>query len=120
MRKQSEAAGRRPARRVYVVTMTEMDSATVLVTSIGEMTADTIGRDHLLGLWVTLDPRTHHGEMLIALSDNSDEVQKAVIRDVFEVESIFADEAVLSFRFVANPDEISTNAPESTPIYAMA
>lgn len=100
--------------------MTQIEDSDVLVTSIGEMTVDTIGREHLLALSVTLDPRTHRGDILIALSDNSDEVQKATIRDIFEIESMFADEAVLTFRFVDRPDQVTSDAPQAAPIYAYA
>lgn len=103
-----------------VAFMTELGTADALVTSIGEFTVDTIGKDHLLGIWVTIDPRTHRGDMLIALSDNSDEAQKAAIRDILEVEDVFADDAVLNFRFVASPDELGAETPESAPIYAYA
>lgn len=100
--------------------MTQMDDAQALVTSIGEFTLDALGRERLNGMWVTLDPRTSRGDVLIALADNSDAEQKAVLLELFDVEAVYLDEAVLTFRFVDGPDAVASDAHQATPIYAYA
>lgn len=68
-----------------------------------------------------MDPRTMQAQMLIALADNSDDAQKTALRDVFEVENVFADEVVLSYRFVDNLDDLELElAPDRVPLYSLA
>ncbi|MEV8269169.1 hypothetical protein AB0P19_02405 [Microbacterium oleivorans] len=103
-----------------MIDMTQMDEAQALVTSIGEFTLDALGRDRLNGLWVSLDPRTARGDVVVALADNSDAEQKAVLLELFDVEAVYMDEVVLTFRFVDGPDAIESDARQTTPIYAYA
>jgi hypothetical protein len=94
-----------------------MDELQALTTSIGEYTLDVLGRENLTGLQVTLDKRDRGAFMLIALADGSDEEQRRVIAEMFEVEKVFVDEAVLTYLFV---DEIMSGATvdASTPQYS--
>jgi hypothetical protein len=79
--------------------MSGLDEIQALTTSIGEFSLDTIGKSKLRGLRVTLDPRSLNAEMVIVLKKNTDSQQKSVLRSLFEVERVFADDAVLSYHF---------------------
>ena len=79
--------------------MTGYDELQALTISIGEHSLNAIGRDNLRAMDVLLDPRTHNATMTIVLRANDDESQTDAIRELFEVERLFADEAVLSYVF---------------------
>lgn len=99
--------------------MSGLDEFQALTTSIGEYSLDTIGRDHLRALRVTLDTRTMNADLVIVLEENSDEEQVATLRELFEVERVFADEAVLSYQFAeALDDEMADRA--SVPLFSYA
>jgi len=83
-----------------------MDPVQALTTSIGEYSVATLGEEHLRALRVVMDPRTMQAQMLIELADNSDQAQRDALKEIFEVESVFADEAVLSYRFVEELDDV--------------
>jgi hypothetical protein len=99
--------------------MTNMDDLQVLTTSIGEYTVDTLGRENLRGLQVTMDRRNLVGHIAIALQDNTDMQQKSAIKDLLEIEQMYFDEAVLSFSFVEEIDADSV-ATSSVPQYSLA
>ena len=90
-----------------------------LTTSIGEHSVDAIGAEHLNALEVSLDSRDMTCQVIVALSDNSDAEQRRVLTALLDVESLYYDEAVLSFSFVDSIEHDS--APlESVPQYNYA
>jgi hypothetical protein len=96
-----------------------MDDLQVLTTSIGEFTVDVLGRDALRDLQVTLDVRSLDCHIAIALEDNSERQQRAVIKELLDIERMYFDEVVLSFSFVESierdPAELS-----AVPQYSFA
>lgn len=100
--------------------MSGLDEFQALTTSIGEYSLDTIGRENLRGLRVTLDPRSLNAEMVLVLTENSDMLQKSVLRDLFEIERVFADDAVLSYQFAEALDDDNAEALTSVPLFSYA
>jgi hypothetical protein len=86
--------------------MPEMSELQALTTSIGEYALDVIGRNSVEALQIVMEQIDHVGKVTIALSDNSDEEQKRVLRDLFSIEDVYFDEAALTFTFVDGPDAI--------------
>lgn len=84
--------------------MTGYDELQALTISIGEHSLNAIGRDNLQALEVQLDPRTSHATMTIVLRSNDDVAQTDALRQLFDVENLFADEAVLSYVFAERLD----------------
>ncbi|MFJ2535845.1 hypothetical protein [Microbacterium maritypicum] len=84
--------------------MTGYDELQALTISIGEHSLTAIGREKLRALEVQLDPRTNHATMTIVLRANDDESQTDALRELFDVEHLFADEVVLSYVFAETLD----------------
>ncbi|WP_243063167.1 hypothetical protein [Humibacter sp. RRB41] len=99
--------------------MSDVNDLQALTTSIGEYTLDTLGKETVTGLQVSMDGVDHNGRITVALKDNSDAEQKRVLRELFEIEQMYFDEAALSFDFVQDIDEVSLLHPEAKSfIYA--
>lgn len=96
---------------VYRARMTATDEQRALTASIGEFTLDLLGREKISGLRVTFDPRERSAFMTIVLRDDSDESQRRVIGELFEVERVFAEDAVLTYVFV---DHIEKDPAEAS------
>ncbi len=79
--------------------MAGLDEGTALAVSLGEHTVDSIGRDHLLGLHLSLNTRACEAHIIVALKDNTDDEQRRAIEKLIEVEESFAEDATVSFVF---------------------
>jgi len=99
--------------------MSTLNDLQALTTSIGEYTLDTIGRESVKGLQVMIESIDHQGRVSVALKDNSDAEQKRVLRELFEIEQLYFDEAALSFSFVENLDDV-TATEVSAPVFSYA
>ncbi len=99
--------------------MTAFDELQALTISIGEQSLNAIGRDNLRALEVQLDPRTYHATMTIVLRSNDDRAQTDALHELFEVENLFADEAVLSYVFAERLDRERATA-EFMPQFSFA
>lgn len=104
---------------MYCLLMAVADELQVLTTSIGEFTVDTLGRDTINGLQIVMEAVDHLGHVSIALKSNTDAEQKRVLRELFEIERMYYDEAALAFEFVdaVDPD---LAARENLPVYSYA
>lgn len=71
-----------------------------LTTSIGEHSVDNIGKENVRGLQVLYDDLDCSAAITVELADNAEQMQRAALASLIEVEQLFYDEAVLSFHFV--------------------
>ncbi|WP_314148439.1 hypothetical protein [uncultured Leifsonia sp.] len=99
--------------------MTGVNDLQALTTSIGEFTVDALGRESIAGLQVVMEAVDHLGHISIALKDNSDAEQKRVLRELFEIERMYYDDAALAFEFV---DAVDPDLPakSNVPVYSYA
>lgn len=99
--------------------MSALDEFQALTHSIGEYAVMVIGRDSLAGLQVVFDRRNCSGQVSIALAQNTSEEQLRVIECMFDVEQTFENEAVISYSFVEEIDEL-VEARETIRQYSVA
>jgi hypothetical protein len=92
--------------------MQEMDEAQALVTSIGEFTLETLGKENISQLSVTVDGTDC--DLAVVLRDNSDQAQEEALRKIFEVEQVYFDDVVMNIdfsgsgeRFFAQKDRVA-------------
>lgn len=97
--------------------MSTVNDIQALTTSIGEYTLETIGRDSIKGLQVTMEDVDHQGCVSVALKDNSDAEQKRVLRELLGIEQIYFDEAALTFAFVESLDDMESRRV-SAPLFS--
>jgi len=89
--------------------MTEIrDQWSILAESIGQYSADMIGRDHVDALSVVLDSRTQSCTVSVELHKSTREEQLRAMRILLDVEGVFLDEVTMSFDFV---EDINNSGP---------
>ncbi|ODA89813.1 hypothetical protein ATY41_03980 [Leifsonia xyli subsp. xyli] len=99
--------------------MAGVNELQLLTTSIGEFAVDAIGRETINGLQVVMEAVDRLGHVSIALKDNSDAEQKRVLRELFDIERMYYDEAALAFQFI-HELEPDIAAKANVPVYCYA
>jgi hypothetical protein len=89
--------------------MSDFPEFQALAQSIGEMTKDTIGEDDLQALQVFVDVRDRVAHVRLALRRPDDDVQKRVLRELFDIEKVYLEDVAMAFDFVG-PAEFENEA----------